>query len=162
MVHFTPVRPTQTPTLRRNFGSFTVGPEIQGGEVEETEGLSETCSLESGNKEVDDTESETCNLVAEPGKVYVILGDSFEGYYVVKCTETFEDTFSGKYFKEVPDLIIDQMAFKQMKDADIFFTNCIVAELEVIIDEQKNMTKFLATKFEMDEILIKVVEMKNI
>ena len=42
-------------------------------------------------------ETDAIEIVTEPGKIYVVLGDSIEGYYFVKCLLSSSDSFKGKY-----------------------------------------------------------------
>ena len=45
-----------------------------------------------------DAQSEVFEVDIEPDRYYVVLGDSLEGFYVVKCLSTNADCFHGKYF----------------------------------------------------------------
>ena len=53
-----------------------------------------------------DSESESeeleLSVVPEPGRYYVVLGDSVEGYYVIKCLEMVKEHFYGKYLEVSP------------------------------------------------------------
>ena len=61
-VNFTPRRSFPLPNLRRN---------------------DVTISIETDNELIEN--SERIDIKTEPGKFYVVLGDSVQGYYLVKC-----------------------------------------------------------------------------
>ena len=120
-------------------------------------GVNETEEENDGIEE----KSETCNLEIQIEKIYLILGNSSKGYYVVKSLAALEDTFSGKYLKQTIDLVPNKLVFKETKDTDIFYINSIVAELIVVQDVSKNMTRFIANKVDMDDILMTVAEIRS-
>ena len=49
---------------------------------------------------------EICDLKVGVGKLYAILGDSLEGYYVIKCSSLLQDSFTGKYLKQLPYVMV--------------------------------------------------------
>ena len=150
MVSFSPVRQRPLPSLRKKSADQKtlqlVGP-----------------AGEKGTEQEDDEKeeiSETCNLVIEAGKIYVFLGDSSQGYYIVKSLTALEETFSGKYLKQTPDLEPTKIVFKETKDTDTFCINSIVAEL-IVQDVSKNTTRFVANKVDLDDILMTVAEISS-
>lgn len=147
LVSFTPVRKRPLPTLRRK-------------RCDESDHNSHLAGCEFDNK--DEEEGVTCNIKVNNGRFYVVLGDSVEGYYVVKCMAALDKTFSGKYLKLTNDFVQNMIVFKETKESDGFDTNSVVAELTVVHDFSKSVTRFFATKSDMDDILMTVAEMSCI
>ena len=106
----------------------------------------------------DDDGGEICDLQVKVGKLYVILGDSLEGYYVIKCSSLLEDTITGHYLKQITSSNTE-LTFKETKHVDKFFIRSVLSELLNVPDSTK--TSYLAQKVDLDEILLKMVAMSS-
>ena len=147
LVHFKPVRLRQLPKLRR-----------KGAPPDDLLAVHDQLGVARTDEGQED-ESESVTGLVENGKFYVILGDCTDGYYVVRCTVVGEDKFTGRYTKEITELDINKIAFKETRSSDVYFFRSIVSELVVIPDSTENSIRFLVNKVDMDEVLLKVSKM---
>ena len=145
LVKFYPVQRLLLPNLRRK--------QAEPVQVEYLAGLE--------TEDADVEESVTCDIGIQIGKFYAVLGDSLEGYYIVKCASTQDSTFSGKYLM-LYDTLPSNLVFKETKNRDTFYKNSVLAEVSVVHDFAKSMTQFLVSKVAMDDILLTVAEMSCI
>ena len=151
-MHFKPVKLRRLPKLRRK------GPPpadlVLDDLVPDEEQL-----VVAGHDDYKEDDSETVTGPVENGKLYVLLGDCPDGYYVVRCSGVSEDKFSGRYTKVIAEVDPTKIAFKETRSSDLFFFKSIVAELVAIPDLNENRSKFIVNKIEMDEVLMRVGEM---
>ena len=145
LVQFTPVQRVLLPNLRRK--------QAEPVQVEHLAGL------ETEDNDVE--ESVTCDIGINTGKFYAVLGDSLEGYYIVKCVSTQDLTFSGKYLM-LYETLPSNLVFKETKNRDTFYKNSVLDEVSVVHDFAKSVTQFLVSKVAMDDILLTVAEMSCI
>ena len=115
------------------------------------------------NTALDDCEhSEVHRIVTEPGKLYVVLGDSVEGYYYVKCLASSSDYFVGNYLSVCSDDIPDNILVTETRETDNFYYKSIISEVfsvtEIVSRRQK---KFTISKEELNEILVLIAEMSD-
>ena len=60
--------------------------------------------------DLDDSASRLISI----GDFVVVLGDTFEGYYLVKCLSTTVDSFSGKYFELSQENVKDKVILEKL------------------------------------------------
>ena len=114
----------------------------------------------------DEDESVVVKIVPEPGKFYVVLGDSFEGYYLVRCLSSHEDYFCGKYMCCCTEAAEgENVLFKETVERDNFMYSSLVSELFIVteVSQKKNSryTVFSVDKMELNDILITIGEMED-
>ena len=105
--------------------------------------------------------------VTKTGHLYVVLGDSLQGFYIVKCLSAHDDHFTGKYLCQIFEGEADgqQLLFKESKDKDRFHYSSLVSEIFGSFEvHEKNVgfPVFSVGKTELDEILVTVAEMEEI
>ena len=147
-VKFIPVRPKTLPNLRRREPTGSLDQVIT---IEESEELSEEDVEESEQTVV-------CLPNVEVDKLYVVLGDSLDGYYVVKCLSVIDDTFSGCYLKQVSSFE-SELTYKLTKHNDIFLTRSVISELTIVPNVFNNTATFVVKKVDLDSILLKIDSM---
>ena len=93
-------------------------------------------------------ESVVVKIVTEPGKFYVVLGDSIEGYYLVRCMSSHEDYFSGKYmccYTEAAE--VENVLFKETVERDNFMYSSLVSELFIVTEvSQKSNSRYTVSQ----------------
>ena len=102
----------------------------------------------------------------KPGKLYIILGDCVEGYYIVKCLSSNGDSMTGRYLTQVPGTVFDTIcAFQETRNSksDIFRLESIFSEVfavnEVVFQKK---SRFSIEKEELDDILASIGELSDI
>jgi hypothetical protein len=97
------------------------------------------------------------------GDFFVILGDSLEGYYLVKCLSTNADTFSGTYFELSSEKVPNKVIFSDTHKGDTFYKRTVVSQISVTRVSFDKRTSLLAVdKNELDDILLTISEMGDI
>ena len=139
-VNFTPRRSFALPNLRRN---------------------DVTISIETDNELIEN--SERIDIKTEPGKFFVVLGDSVQGYYLVKCLLSNLDSFDAKYLSlcsesALPDVVL----FKETRETDTFHVKTLVDEVHLVTKVLSNKAARLSVnKKELDDILVNIAEMSD-
>ena len=109
--------------------------------------------------------SDTIKVDPEPGKFYVVLGDSVEGYYLVKCISNHLEHFLGKYLllcSEIDPHDSDTVVFKETRENDSFEFESIVSEVLIVREiSEKKKTTFVIDKEELNDILVTIGEMSD-
>ena len=100
----------------------------------------------------------------KPGKLYIILGDCVEGYYLVKCLSSNGDSMTGRYLTQVPGTVFDTIcAFQETRNSDIFRMESILSEVFVINEVVfQKKSRFSIEKEELDDILASIGELSDI
>ena len=73
-------------------------------------------------EQVDTGENMAEEIILNPlsDRYYVVLADSPEGYYIVKCLNVTQDTFVGIYFSPLSSQDQTNSIFKETKEKDTF------------------------------------------
>ena len=113
--------------------------------------------------ESDQLEQSDFDLNPEPGKFYVVLGDSIEGYYFVRCLSCSEAIFQGKYLaicsQNVPS---SNIILRETREKDMFNFGSLVSEINIVTEFlDKNVTKYFIEKEELSDILVTIGEMSD-
>ena len=103
----------------------------------------------------------------QPGHLYVMLGDSLQGFYIVKCLSSQDDCFTGRYLQQIFESESDGrcILYKETKEKDKFMYNSLVYELfgcSEIHDKGLSFPVFSVDKCELDEILITIGDLDEI
>ena len=117
---------------------------------------------ESGDTE-EDSDGDTIVTEPQPGTLYFILGDCVEGYYLVKCLSSSEDSFRGRYLTKSPGVVQDTtVEFQESSKCDTFYKESILSEVlvstEILV---KKKTGFSIDKAEFSDILATVGELSD-
>ena len=117
---------------------------------------------ESGDTE-QDSDGDTIVTEPHPGTLYFILGDCVEGYYLVKCLSSSEDSFQGRYLTKIPGLVQDTTVdFQESSKCDTFYKESILSEVLVFTEILvKKKTGFSIDKAEFSDILATVGELSD-
>ena len=101
--------------------------------------------------------------VANIGAYYIILGDSLEGYYLVKCLSIGGETFYGKYLAVSNEILEEKVVYREMSDCDTFQVRTIVTELNIKKETfGKKTFRLSVLKSELDEVLLTLSEFSDI
>ena len=91
-----------------------------------------TSDIERTELEPSETSNESvCAFVPSPGHYCIVLGDSLQGYYLVKCLSNNLDSFSGKYLVLSGETLIEKAVFKETSETDTFNVRTVVSEVSV-------------------------------
>ena len=90
-------------------------------------GTSTAGGTTEGNTEENNVCESTCVPVA--GKVYAVLSDSPEGYYIVTCVNVKKGSFTGKYLSSVSSSDPEVECFRETSNKDTFYVETIVEEI---------------------------------
>ena len=106
---------------------------------------------------------DVARIIVWCGDFFVILGDSLEGYYLVKCLSTNADTFSGTYFELSSEKVPNKVIFSDTHKGDTFYKRTVVSQISVTRVSFDKRTSLLAVdKNELDDILLTISEMGDI
>ena len=106
---------------------------------------------------------EAVEIIINCGDFFVILGDSLEGYYLVKCLSIHADTFSGTYFELSSEKFPNKVIFSDTHKSDTFYKRTAVSQISVTRDDFDKRTSLVAVdKNELDDILLTISEMSDI
>ena len=88
-----------------------------------------------------------------------MLGDSLQGFHIIKCVSTQDDCFTGRYLQQIFESESDghSILYKETKEQDKFMYYSLVSELfgcSEIHDKGLSFPVFSVDKCELDEILI--------
>ena len=105
--------------------------------------------------------------ITKPGQLYVMLGDSLPGFYVVKCLSSEVDDFTGRYMQQIFESESNgqYIIYKETKEKDKFMYTSLVSELHgvsEIKDQNVSFTVYSVDKSDIDDILLTVGEMGEI
>ena len=97
------------------------------------------------------------------GKFYFILGDSVEGYYLVKCLSSESDTFCGRYLKQdVGSLTESEVIFHETRVSDTFRVESILSEVLIVTETKlQNKIQFSIYKEELNDVLASISELND-
>ena len=159
IVQFSPILRKSLPSLRRK---RQIDPQSDRSVLEE--GTSE--QLPGGYLDTSDVLIEQCEEFitgAEFGKFYVVLGDSLDGYYLVKCSSSNLETFSGKYLALSSETLPGKIMYRETQDSDNFDSGTIVSEVSVSAEVLgKNTRRFSVNKEELDDILMTISQLSEV
>ena len=102
-------------------------------------------------------------LNPQPGKFYVVLGDSIEGYYIVKCLSCSDGNFQGKYLaicsqNETNSKII----LRETRERDTFYFGSVISEISIVTQvPDKNVASYFIEKEDLNDILVTIGEMSD-
>ena len=139
LVTFSPVRRILMPTLR-----------------------SKPSDILEDEEEAAEEEVETCDVHVEVGSFFAVLGDSSDGYYIVKCVASSVTNFSGTYLVSTAETVQNKLAFKETRNRDSFHKNCVISELNAVREFSQGVIRFLFSKDSMDNVLATVAELSCI
>ena len=107
-------------------------------------------------------ETDAIEFVTEPGKIYVVLGDSIEGYYFVKCLLSSSDSFKGKYLSVCSgEGDSETIVLKENRETDSFEYESVVSEV-FCVTEITSKKMFVINKEQLNDILVTIGEMAEI
>merc|ERR1719186_318586 len=107
-------------------------------------------------------ETDAIEFVTEPGKIYVVLGDSIEGYYFVKCLLSSSDSFKGKYLSVCcGEGGSETIVLKENRETDCFEYESVVSEV-FCVTEVNAKKMFVINKEQLNDILVTIGEMVDI
>ena len=108
-------------------------------------------------------QSESLKIDPEPLKFYVVLGDSLQGYYIVKCLTCGDEYFHGKYMSTRSESAqSNRVILKETQSKDKFALESIVSEIIVITEvNDKNVARLSIEKEELSDILVTIGEMSD-
>ena len=107
-------------------------------------------------------ETDAIEFVSEPGKIYVVLGDSIEGYYFVKCLLSSYDSFKGKYLSVCRgEGDSETIVLKENRETDCFEYESVVSEV-FCVTEVTSKKMFVINKEQLNDILVTIGEMVDI
>ena len=151
LTQFTPVLKRSLPSLRRR-----AQPHLQ---LDRSELAEESPEM----SDIQIAQSGEHTRMIELGKFYIVLGDSLEGYYLVKCLSTNGDIFSGKYFALSSETFSDKVMFRESQESDTFNKGTIVSEVSVFAEMLgKKPRLFAVNKRELDDVLLTISELGDI
>ena len=154
LVQFVPVRQPRVPSLRCR-GQTDL---VRSG----TDQFTDILDLESDNSEIQESEPVPISINIAIGDFCIVLGDSLDGYYLVKCLSTDGKTFVGKYFTLTHEKFPQKVSFRETQESDKFFLRTIVSEVSVSKEMVKKTYRFSVNKSELDEILLTISELSDI
>ena len=123
-------------------------------------GTSEAGETTQGNTEDKNACESTCVPLA--GKVYTVLSDSPEGYYIVTCVNVKKGTFTGKYLLSVSSSDPAIECFRETSNRDTFYFETVVEEILSAEHFRRDSLKCISLlKEELNDIILTVAEIDD-
>ena len=123
-------------------------------------GTSTAGGTAQGNTEDNNGCESTCVPLA--GKVYAVLSDSPEGYYIVTCVNVKKGAFTGKYLSSVSSSDPERECFRETSNRDTFYFETVVEEILSAEHFRRDSLKCISLlKEELNDIILTVAEIED-
>ena len=97
-------------------------------------------------------------LVPVADTVYVVLADSPQGYYIVKCLNVNKGTFTGRYFSPISSEDPASECFKETSNKDTFYFETVIGNLVVDTFLCNKLKCIAVTKLDLNDIILTIAE----
>ena len=116
-------------------------------------------------EQVDTGENMAEEIILNPlsDRYYVVLAESPEGYYVVKCLNVSQDTFVGRYFSPLSSQDQTNSIFKETKEKDTFHCKTLLGE--ILSAEKVTLNRSVCVsinKVELNDFILTIAGIESI
>ena len=116
------------------------------------------------NTEVNSSDDLAGRVVLNPlsDKYYIVLADSTEGYYIVKCLSVNQTKFMGVYLSPVPSEDKDNSLFKETREKDTFLFETLLGEMSTAEKITVNKSQCISIKkVELSDYMLTISDIEN-